>query len=189
MEFAADSLALWQRFVRGMDTLVLSAHTLRELQGAPDSVRARLTEVPDEHVVVFSDTDEAYLSRGVVGPGSRADALHVALATVGRVDVMVSWNFRHIVNLGRIRLFQAVNLEKGYGLIEIRSPKGCSSMNDRFRAVEWMRQKRTLTDNLGLTWPEKSRRTQQLLEEDPLWQRLKKRAIAPVPAVVVPKKT
>ena len=49
--------------------------------------------------------------------------LHVALATIGRVDVLVSWNFQHIVNLGRIRLFNAVNLEEGYGLIEIRTPK------------------------------------------------------------------
>jgi hypothetical protein len=59
----------------------------------------------------------------VVGPGSYADALHVALATVGRVDVLVSWNFKHIVNLGRIRLFQAVNLERGYGMLEVRTPK------------------------------------------------------------------
>ena len=59
----------------------------------------------------------------VVGPGSRSDALHVALASVGRVDVMVSWNFKHIVNLNRIRLFNAVNLEEGYSLIEIRTPK------------------------------------------------------------------
>lgn len=66
---------------------------------------------------------EAYLSHGIVSPGSRSDALHVALATIGRVDVLVSWNFRHIVNLGRIRLFNAVNLEQGYGLIEIRTPK------------------------------------------------------------------
>lgn len=55
--------------------------------------------------------------------GSRSDALHVALATIGRVDVLVSWNFRHIVNLGKIRLFNAVNLEQGYGLIEIRTPR------------------------------------------------------------------
>jgi hypothetical protein len=47
----------------------------------------------------------------------------VALATIGRVDVLVSWNFRHIVNLGRIRLFNAVNLELGYGTLEIRTPK------------------------------------------------------------------
>ncbi len=66
---------------------------------------------------------QAYLDHGIGGPGSRADALHVALATVGRVDVLVSWNFKHVVNLGKIRLFNAVNLEQGYGLIEIRTPK------------------------------------------------------------------
>lgn len=66
---------------------------------------------------------DAYIAHGVVGPGSFVDALHVALATVSSVDVLVSWNFKHIVNLGRIRLFNAVNLEQGYGLIEIRTPK------------------------------------------------------------------
>jgi len=53
----------------------------------------------------------------------RADALHVPLATVSGSDVLVSWNFKHLVNLGRIRLFNAVNLEMGYHSIEIRSPK------------------------------------------------------------------
>lgn len=66
---------------------------------------------------------EAYLEHHVVGPGSRSDALHVALAVVSACDVLVSWNFKHIVNLGRIRLFHAVNMERGYGPIEIRSPK------------------------------------------------------------------
>ena len=47
----------------------------------------------------------------------------MALATIERVDVLVRWNFRHIVNLGKIRLFNAVNLEQGYGLIEIRTPR------------------------------------------------------------------
>lgn len=65
---------------------------------------------------------DAYIQRGILGPGSRSDALHVALATVGGVDVLVSWNFRHIVNLGRVRLFHSANLERGYPLIEIRSP-------------------------------------------------------------------
>ena len=64
---------------------------------------------------------DAYLGHGIIGPGSRSDALHVALATIGRVDVLVRWNVRHIVNLGKIRLFNAVNLEQGYGLIEIRT--------------------------------------------------------------------
>jgi hypothetical protein len=96
---------------------------------APESVRNRLLEIPEAHQIILADTPEAdvlaeaYQAHGVVGPGSRSDALHVALATMGRVDVLVSWNFKHIVNLGRIRLFNAVNLEQGYGLIEIRTPK------------------------------------------------------------------
>lgn len=65
----------------------------------------------------------ACLNRGIVGPGSQADALHVAMATIGGADVLVSWNFKHIVNLGKIRLFNAVNLEQGYKVLEIRTPK------------------------------------------------------------------
>ncbi len=128
-EFAGPSLALWQRFVEGAHILVLSVHTLRELVQAPAAVRARVDQVPTDHVLVLPDSEEAfnlaeaYIQRGIVGPGSRSDALHVALATVGRVDVLVSWNFRHIVNLGRVRLFHSANLERGYGLIEIRSPQ------------------------------------------------------------------
>ena len=128
-EFAEDSLALWRLFIKGAFIQVLSEHTLRELQEAPDRVRRHIPEVPEAHQIILADTAEAdelaegYLTHGIVGPGSRSDALHVALATIGRVDVMVSWNFKHIVNLGRIRLFNAVNLEQGYGIIEIRTPK------------------------------------------------------------------
>ena len=128
-EFAENSLALWRLFIRGDFVQVISEHTLREIQAAPDEVRARILEVPKENQIVLADSAEAhdlaeaYLAHGIVGPGSRSDALHVALATIGRVDVMVSWNFKHIVNLNRIRLFNAVNLEQGYGLVEIRTPK------------------------------------------------------------------
>jgi hypothetical protein len=128
-EFAEATLALWQLFIQGVYLMVLSEHTLRELQGAPESVRNRLLEIPEAHQIILGDTPEAdtlaeaYQAHGIVGPGSRSDGLHVALATIGRVDVLVSWNFKHIVNLSRIRLFNAVNLEQGYGLIEIRTPK------------------------------------------------------------------
>lgn len=128
LEFAEDSRALWQDFVHGSHLLVLSTHTLRELELAPEAVRQRILEVPTAHQIVLADTEEAanlaaaYLRRGVVGPGSRADALHVALASTGRADVLVSWNFKHIVNLGRIRLFHSVNIELGYPALEIRTP-------------------------------------------------------------------
>ena len=53
----------------------------------------------------------------------RADAQHIAIATVARVDVLVSWNFKHIVNLQRIRGYNSVNLRYGYPMIEIRTPR------------------------------------------------------------------
>ncbi len=54
---------------------------------------------------------------------SRVDALHVALASVAQAEVLVSWNFKHLVQLRRIRGFHAVNVLHGYPLLEIRSPR------------------------------------------------------------------
>ena len=65
---------------------------------------------------------ERYVNEGVIGPGKRVDAQHIAIATISRVDVLVSWNFRHIVNLARIRGYNSVNLRQGYPVLEIRSP-------------------------------------------------------------------
>ena len=49
--------------------------------------------------------------------------LHIAIAAVAEVDVVVSWNFRHIVRLDKIRLFNGVNLECGYKPLTIYSPR------------------------------------------------------------------
>ena len=63
------------------------------------------------------------VNNAVVGPSQRVDAQHIAIATVQRVDILVSWNFAHIVKWSRIRAFNAVNLERGYPPLEIRSPR------------------------------------------------------------------
>lgn len=128
-EFSDVTRRLWARFRAGECVMVISDLTLQEVESAPESVRKHIEEVADEYQIQVHLNSEAreladaYIAHGVVGPGSLADALHVAIATVSGVDVLVSWNFKHIVNLGRIRLFNAVNLEQGYGLIEIRTPK------------------------------------------------------------------
>ena len=128
-EFSTVTLRLWDKFLAGEYVIVISDLTLQEIEGAPVNVREHLKDIPANHQLQVElnaearELADAYITRGVVGPGSFADALHVAIATANRVDVLVSWNFKHIVNLGRIRLFNAVNLEQGYGLIEIRTPK------------------------------------------------------------------
>ena len=65
----------------------------------------------------------AYVQEGVVTPKYLLDAQHIALASVSRIDVLVSWNFKHIVNLNRIRLYNAVNLKTGHPMIDIRTPR------------------------------------------------------------------
>ncbi len=73
-------------------------------------------------VYFISALAETYLKEGVVPAKSRVDAQHIAIATLARVDVLVSWNFKHIVNLQRIRGYNSVNLKLGYPILETRSP-------------------------------------------------------------------
>lgn len=58
-----------------------------------------------------------------MGKTSLEDCRHIALATIYKVDVLASCNFKHIVNLDRIKGYNSVNLRMGYSMIEIRSPK------------------------------------------------------------------
>ncbi|NKB71621.1 MAG: PIN domain protein [Candidatus Latescibacteria bacterium] len=128
-EFAEHSIQLMDSFIRGEIVLVLSSLTIQELATAPTEVRSRLVAVPEAHIETLSlDTEakelgEAYLAAGVLAPNMLADAQHIAIATVNRVDVLVSWNFKHIVNLQRIHGYNSVNLRKGYPMIEIRTPR------------------------------------------------------------------
>jgi hypothetical protein len=73
----------------------------------------------DEEVLELRD---AYISAGILSPNSAEDAAHVAAAAVAGVDLIVSWNFRHIVHFDKIRMYNAVNSLRGYKPLEIRSP-------------------------------------------------------------------
>ena len=128
-EFAAHSLRLMECFVRGDYVLVVSTLTLQELAAAPNEVRRHLASVPEVHIesrqldAEARELAEAYIAAGVITANMRADAQHIAIATVARVDVLVSWNFKHIVNLHRIHGYNSVNLRKGYPTLEIRAPR------------------------------------------------------------------
>src|SRR5262249_39093836 len=98
-------------------------------EGAPSRVREILREIPPDILeeVRFngeaSDLAHEYLAARVIGAAHLEDARHIATATVQRVDVLVSWNFKHIVNLDRIHGYNSVNLRLGYAILEIRSPQ------------------------------------------------------------------
>jgi predicted nucleic acid-binding protein len=128
-EFAEESRALLEMARRGEIVIVTSDLLLEELARAPKAVQQVLSDLPRECVEAMRQSDaslrlcQAYLDAGVVSPQSESDAHHVALSTIARADVIVSWNFKHIVHLDKIRLFNAVNLREGYPMVDIRSPK------------------------------------------------------------------
>lgn len=128
-EFSEWSIRLFEEVRSGERIAVVSDLTREELELAPDEVRQVLVSLPDGSVedVLLSEEARAlaqrYLDERVVGPGHTADAQHIAIASVERVDVVVSWNFRDIVNLERIHAFNSVNLRLGYAILEIRSPR------------------------------------------------------------------
>lgn len=74
--------------------------------------------------------DEQYIEEKVVGRASRADCFHIAFATLYKADLLVSWNFKHIVNMERIRGYNAVNLKNGLQTLEIRNPREAFDYED-----------------------------------------------------------
>jgi hypothetical protein len=126
-EFRVGSERFFRAVREGAFTILSSEPLTIEIGSAPKHVRATY-EALEAHMEPLITTDEAaeladaYLLAQVVPASSHVDALHVALASVARADVVVSWNFKHLVQLRRIRAFHAVNLLRGYPLIEIRSP-------------------------------------------------------------------
>ncbi len=128
-EFKEWSNALFQEFIAGTKQIMLSDLTLQELELARNEVREKVKEIPEQNRVGIGINDEAiklaetYISEGALTNKSYNDALHIALATLYNSDVLASWNFKHIVNLDRIRLYNSLNLRLGYRMIEIRTPR------------------------------------------------------------------
>lgn len=128
-EFKAESVRFFDEVRQGQFVVVVSNVTLDELELAPDPVRGVLAGLPPEQVEIVSTSPEsdglrkAYLEAAVVGPASRNDAAHIAVATVSGVDLVVSWNFKHIVHFEKIRGYEGVNSLRGYRSPRIYSPR------------------------------------------------------------------
>ncbi len=132
-EFAPWSNGLMQDFRQGRFHPVPSEVVAVEIHPAPEPVRLQYAELLNLGAEFLGVSDEAldvatvYEARGILAARFRNDMLHIALATVADVDMVVSWNFRHVVRFEKIRLFNAVNLELGYKPIQIYSPREVTS--------------------------------------------------------------
>jgi len=111
----------WEGFI---STLVLE-----EVDRAPEAVRGRITgELRTSELTVLEESAESlllvrlYMTSGAMPANSEYDARHIALATVNGIHTVVSWNFRHMVNVDRRRQINAINLRENFALLEIVSP-------------------------------------------------------------------
>lgn len=127
VELCDGSISFFNDVRSGRISLVVSTVVLDELEGAPNRIRSffhemssliELVEIGDEAYALR----KAYMQANIVGAKWEADALHVAVATVSDCRIIVSWNFKHIVNFRRIPLYNEINREEGYGPIAIHSP-------------------------------------------------------------------
>ena len=127
IEFMKDSIKFFDLVKRNYFKLVISPVVIDEIKPAGPDINAFFNNILSYAEIVGVDDEaldlrQAYINEGILTIESSADALHVALASVNRIPLIVSWNFKHIVNVNRIRAYNSTNLKYGYSVIDIRTP-------------------------------------------------------------------
>lgn len=128
-EFQEFTKPLFERVNIGEFTVLFSTILEEELELAPEKVQNLVRAIAIENTEFLIETEDIvalsseYISEKVVGNTSYSDCLHIALATINQADLLVSWNFKHIVNVMRIKGYNSINIKNGYKQLEIRSPR------------------------------------------------------------------
>jgi len=125
----ADSWKLWERIQAGEYEVFVSEITLQEITMCLEPKRTLLfSHLSQIEYIEIDETDEAkilaqaYIDAGAFTERRRDDALHVACCSVARCDMVISWNFRHIVRPLTISVVRDVNIRLNYLPVDIRSP-------------------------------------------------------------------
>jgi hypothetical protein len=128
-EFERESGLLFNMVKEGQIICLYSDFVEDELVDAPPRVRDCLEDLPynnKEKVIVTPEVmklAQAYIDEEVIGGTNFIDCTHIAAATIYMADVLVSWNFKHIVGISRVSDYNFINIERGYRMLNIRSPR------------------------------------------------------------------
>jgi len=127
-EFEVATKRLFDRIIAKDFDIYFSKVNMAELSLAPKYIRDIKNLIPTDCYNYLDLSEEAnilaetYINEKVLGQASMNDAYHIAIASVNRLDCLISWNFKHIVNFDKIKKFNSINLKLGYPLIDIRTP-------------------------------------------------------------------
>jgi len=135
--FAEDDIAKRNVTIRFFDQLntifdqvYISDEVIREVRASSEPRRSQLEKLIEKTdpilLEINTEVDELanrYVAEGIIPERFGSDAIHIAIATVNEIDVVISWNFEHIVKLKARIMVNAVNILMGYREIEICSPE------------------------------------------------------------------
>ena len=126
-EFDLETALLFDMVEAEQIDCLYSDITENELMKAPEKVWLFFEKFQNKQKVAITPEilklAETYVNENVVGNTSFDDCVHIATASIHRADLLVSWNFKHIVNVYRIRGYNAINMKLGYPILNIHSPK------------------------------------------------------------------
>ena len=127
-EFSKYSNMLVDKFKKRLFIPIVSETVDKEIKNSPDLVEKKYNEILTYNAIYLNITDEVdnlvleYLNKKIVTKKYEGDCYHIALATINKIDILVSWNFKHIVNNQKIMLFNFVNKSLNYSEIIINDP-------------------------------------------------------------------
>jgi len=131
--FMRETRLLFEKIKAGKYNVFISELIKNELENAPENVKNLLNIFKYQWLKITPECKilaDEYIKEKVVGATSRDDCMHIATATINNIDILVSWNFKHIVNVERIRGYNTINFKYGYKPLEIRSPKDMGVYDD-----------------------------------------------------------
>ena len=111
-EFDVDTKQFFNKVINDKITIIVSETVETELKNAPDNVKAFYDSIPKEIIQIVDNTDEItalankYVEANIVSKKYFPDCLHIAAAIINNADVLVSWNFKHLVNFERKKKYR-----------------------------------------------------------------------------------
>ena len=128
-EKMADTRQLWEMFKDGKYDVYLSTVTLKEIQNCPEPKKTQMIDYLNQIQYITLDITEDVISvankiidMGILTQKSFDYCQHIGVAVINECDCIISWNFKHIVNVKTIRGVRAITNLEGYRMIEIWNP-------------------------------------------------------------------